>query len=66
MEISVNGKMHFAQDGMTISEFLISCSIDPAKVVVEVNNSIISRELFDKQAFCSSDKVEILRFVGGG
>jgi sulfur carrier protein len=66
MEISVNGKLQNVRNGITIGEFLETCSIDRAKVVVEVNNSIVSRDCFGSQVFKSGDKVEILRFVGGG
>jgi len=66
MEIRINGKIQTARDGITIREFLETCSIDPAKVVVEINNSIITRDSFGTQKFKSGDRVEILRFVGGG
>lgn len=66
MEIRINGKLQIARDGITIKEFLETCSVDPSKVVVELNNSIIPRDSFGTQKFNSGDKVEILRFVGGG
>jgi sulfur carrier protein len=66
MEIRINGKTQTTRDGITIREFLETCSIDPAKVVVEINNSIIPRDSFGTQKFSSGDCVEILRFVGGG
>ena len=66
MEIRINGKLQVAQDGITIREFLETCSIDPAKVVVEINNSIVPRDSFGTQKFNNGDRVEILRFVGGG
>ena len=62
----INGEIINLADGISIMEMLGSLSIDPEKVVVEVNLEIINRNNFDTKKLNSDSKVEIIRFVGGG
>lgn len=66
MDILTNGKAESVLDGMTLAEYLDLKSIEHGRVVVEVNGSIITRNLFEKYSLKRNDKIEILRFVGGG
>ena len=50
----------------TIGSLLSSRSIDPAHVVVEVNQEIVGRDAFDNREIRDGDVIEVLRFVGGG
>jgi sulfur carrier protein len=65
-KIYVNGILEHIASGSSIGDLLNSKTIEPARVVVEVNQNIIKRDKFDSYRLTDSDKVEILRFVGGG
>jgi thiamine biosynthesis protein ThiS len=66
MNIQVNGEHKQVADHISVGDLLRSNSLDPAKVVVEVNLQIVKRDTFDSSLLYDNDMVEILRFVGGG
>lgn len=66
IEIFVNGNLELIAAGSSIDDLLKSKVIEPARVVVEVNQIIVKRDKFDSHRLTGNDKVEILRFVGGG
>jgi thiamine biosynthesis protein ThiS len=67
MHIIMNGKPRSFSGGVvTIKELLALQSLDPAHVVVEINGAIVPKDRFDTLALAPDDRVEILRFVGGG
>jgi sulfur carrier protein len=45
---------------------LVSLGVDPARVAVELNRSIIRREDWDKTEVGDGAALEIVQFVGGG
>jgi len=66
MNIIINGqKLEFKKE-MSIKMFLDTKNISPESVVVELNQSIIPSENYHTTWLTSNDKLEILRFVGGG
>lgn len=66
MEIHVNGRRETVAGAPTLLAWLQDRGIDPAHVVVEVNRDIVAREEFALRALQADDRLEILRFVGGG
>ncbi len=66
MEIIVNGKKSTCREGITILEYLKDKGLNPAGVVVECNEKIITPETFEHTRLCAEDRLEILHFVGGG
>jgi sulfur carrier protein len=64
--LTVNGKKETIAPGTTVSGYLALKKIDPAVVVVEINEAIVKKDDFGTTAFNNKDTVEILRFVGGG
>jgi thiamine biosynthesis protein ThiS len=66
LEIRCNGLSHVMENGSTISTLLAFKKIDPACVVVELNENIIPKEAFGSTVLRANDCVEILHFVGGG
>ena len=67
MHIIINGKPRsFSDHAMTLKELLALQSLEPAHVVVEINGAIVPKDRFDTLALAPDDRVEILRFVGGG
>jgi sulfur carrier protein len=63
---TINGKKQHVSQGTTILAHLTGLGIDPNHVVVEVNGIIVKKEKFEERLIGDGDRLEILRFVGGG
>lgn len=61
----VNGKEEQYQD-ITIIQLLEHYNLDKDSVVVEINRNIVPKKEYETYILDSLDKVEIVRFVGGG
>lgn len=66
IDITVNDKNISAAEEITLAVLLDSRKINRASVVVELNNRIVKRELFESQILQNGDRITILNFVGGG
>ena len=66
MELLVNGKKMEVADGATAAGLLNHLGIEPERVVVEVNLTILKRAELASTVLQAGDTVEIVRFVGGG
>lgn len=66
MDIHVNGKVMQIADGATAASLLKQLSIEPERVVVEINLTILRRHQLDATTLAPGDQVEIVHFVGGG
>lgn len=66
MDVFVNGDRKAVTDGATLNMLLMECRVNPQTVVVEHNEVVVSREAFAQIRLAPGDKVEIVRFVGGG
>ena len=66
MEIVVNGDERSVAEGTTIAGLLASLELEPGAVVVERNREIVPRDEVDEVTLEEGDRLEIVRFVGGG
>jgi len=66
MDVTVNGRAEQVEPGTTVAGYLAARGLDPAHVVVEINRDIAGRDTFTARELQTGDRVEILRFVGGG
>lgn len=66
MKTVVNGNPMELDDKSNLTGLLETFGIDGNRAVVEVNGEIIERTLFCDTLLCEGDRVEIVRFVGGG
>lgn len=65
MEILVNGKtIEFEKE--YISDIIVLYKLNPEEIAVEVNGTIVHREEYAATSVKEGDKIEIVRFVGGG
>ncbi|MBI4435927.1 MAG: type I DNA topoisomerase [Candidatus Omnitrophica bacterium] len=66
LEIKVNGERRRIPRGTSVASLLTELKINPRRVVVEVNETILPRECYAERALKERDVVEIIHFVGGG
>ncbi|HYL35166.1 MAG TPA: sulfur carrier protein ThiS [Bryobacteraceae bacterium] len=66
IQIVVNGQVRQTPPGQTLSELLLFLQVDPARVAVELNRSIVSRPDWAGTRIQDGAKLEIVQFVGGG
>lgn len=50
----------------TVAHLLEELGIDAKLVVAEVNGLIVGRDAFSDHGLAAGDRVELVRFVGGG
>jgi len=66
IEIVVNGQVRLAPAGYSLKELLVWLEVDPSRVAVEFNRSIVQRQEWDQTAVGPGAALEIVQFVGGG
>ena len=64
--VTVNGERRRFAAGTTIAEMLAEVGLDPLRVAVERNLSIVPRSTFAETLVEDGDDYEIVHFVGGG
>ena len=66
IQIVVNGQLRAAPHGQSLIHLLSWLGVDPARVAVELNRSIIRREDWEQTEVGEGATLEIVQFVGGG
>ncbi|MFZ5646981.1 MAG: sulfur carrier protein ThiS [Bacillota bacterium] len=66
MNVVLNGKTVSLTEGITVKGLVDQKSLDPETIIIEYNFIPLKREQWDGTALKEGDRVEILRFVGGG
>ena len=64
--IRLNGEQRRVPGGVSVAEMLNELGIDPARVAVERNLSIVPRSTLGEVKVKDGDEYEIVHFVGGG
>jgi thiamine biosynthesis protein ThiS len=64
--ITLNGEPFEITGPMTLTALLAQLAIDPRRVAVEHNLTVIKRTAFETIELRDGDEVEIVNFVGGG
>jgi sulfur carrier protein len=64
--ITLNGEPFELDQPLSVTDLLMKLAIDPRRVAVEHNLTILKRQLFDDTIVHEGDRVEIVNFVGGG
>ena len=52
--------------GRTVADYLSSAGFNPARVVVELNESIVPKARYAETVLRDGDRVEAVCFMGGG
>ncbi len=66
MHITLNGEPYELDQPVSIAELLARLDIDPRRVAIEHNLSILKRYAFVQTLISEGDRLEIVNFVGGG
>jgi sulfur carrier protein len=66
MMITLNGDRFELDEPMSVNALLAKLDIDPRRVAVEHNLTIIRRQRFPEVLVHDGDRIEIVNFVGGG
>ena len=66
LRITLNGEPYELDQPMSIADLLMKLSVDPRRVAVEHNLTILKRSLFADVVVHEGDRIEIVNFVGGG
>lgn len=64
--ITLNGEPYELDQPLSVADLLMMLAIDPRRVAVEHNLTILRRHLFADTLVHEGDRIEIVNFVGGG
>jgi len=62
----LNGDRFELAAPLTVSELLAHLDVDPRRVAVEHNLTVLKKPAYDTTRLAEGDQVEIVNFVGGG
>ena len=65
-EIQLNGDPYEINNGTNLNELLHKLKIRKNKVAIEVNGEIVEKNKYPNLILNKGDKVEIVKFIGGG
>ncbi|MBY6037291.1 sulfur carrier protein ThiS [Fictibacillus nanhaiensis] len=67
MKLQINGEvLEVPKSLQTITDLLNHLELQNQTVIAEINDEIISNHKQDETAIKENDKIELVRFVGGG
>ncbi len=66
VRIHLNGEPHDLAAPLTVAALLEGLGIDPRRVAVEHNLTVVKRAEYDRQLIGEGDEIEVVNFVGGG
>jgi thiamine biosynthesis protein ThiS len=66
MQVRLNGEMREVPDGIAVAGLLAHLGVKAQRVAVEVNESVVTKDRYEKHVLGPGDSVEIVAFVGGG
>ncbi len=64
--LKINGEFKKMPKGLSVAALLEELSIDPRRVVVELNQDILLKETYPAKLLSENDEVEIVHLIGGG
>ena len=64
--VQVNGEKQELLVGTTVGQLLEQLGLNPARVAIEYNLTILPKGKWELTRLAAGDKLEIVQFVGGG
>lgn len=65
MQITVNGEQRTYSEPLNLNTLLKEVGLLDSAIIVELNHSILDKSQF-KTMLVDGDKIELIRFMGGG
>jgi sulfur carrier protein len=66
MNITCNGEQKTVDNDISLNDLVLSLELNPQSLVAEVNGKIIEQPQFSDKKLQDGDRIELIRFVGGG
>jgi len=66
LDIQVNGELREFPVDLTVEGLVLALDLQPARVAIELNRSVVRRHQWAATVLHEGDRVEIVHFVGGG
>ena len=66
MEIELNGAPHKVQENQKLQDLVESLALANKALAVAVNREVVPRHLWAERVLQASDRVDIVRAIGGG
>jgi thiamine biosynthesis protein ThiS len=66
MQVHVNGEERSVPEGATLAELISGLGVDTGPIVIQRNDEIIERSRIGEVPLSDGDRIELVRFVGGG
>jgi len=66
VRVTVNGEAREVEDGTTLGTMLRHLQMPTSRIAVERNGEVVTREAFEQVMLTDGDRIEVVRFVGGG
>jgi sulfur carrier protein len=66
MNITCNGEHKAVDNHISLNDLVLSLDLNPQSLVAEVNGKIIEQPQFSDKKLQDGDRIELIRFVGGG
>lgn len=66
INIILNGQTKEIPKGMTVADLISSLALQPERIALELNLTILARPLWHETLLMPKDRLEIVHFVGGG
>ncbi len=66
MRLTVNGEIHELHGLVTLGELLAAMNVSTQRLAVELNGEVLNPDRYETTKLSEGDRLELVRFVGGG
>lgn len=66
MKIRINGNTREFDENLSVAQLIAHLRVSTRGLIVEINGSVIGLNTYDNTVLSDGDRVEFIRFVGGG
>jgi thiamine biosynthesis protein ThiS len=66
IEVRLNGEPDEIEEGLNVGELLARLGVPVAVAIVERNGEVVPKSRFGEEIVGAGDRIEIVRFMGGG
>jgi sulfur carrier protein len=66
IQVRLNGEVRELPEGLTVEALLAHLGVKAARVAVEVNETVVTKDRYATHRLSAGDSIEIVAFVGGG